>query len=99
MSYEPGALGRWPGLIPGVYPCKNCTGTVVVDGDAIAICDKCSTPSDALLTALGFRKLPNPLGVGRTADMTGASGGSDDRKRGGPIPPPEPGDQGRPLRF
>jgi len=99
MSYEPGALGRWPGLIPGSYECGNCHGTVIVDQDAVAVCNKCQTPSEALLWALGFRKLPSPLRVGKTADMTGATGGSDDRQRGGPIPPPEPGDQGRPLRF
>jgi len=35
MSYEPGALGRWPGLIPGSYECGNCHGTVIVDQDAV----------------------------------------------------------------
>src|SRR5262249_7460442 len=103
MSYEPGALGRWPGLVPGSYECGNCDGTVIVDGDAVAVCSKCQTPSEALLTALGFRKLPSPLRVGRTADTAGATGGVDDRKRGGEIPrsePPRPeGPGGRDLRL
>jgi hypothetical protein len=102
VTYEVGALGRWPGLIPGVYPCGNCAGTVVVDGDAVAVCNNCSTPSEALLTALGFRKLPSPLRVERSADQ-GAVGGTDNPQTRRPIPPPRPpapeGPGGRTLRL
>jgi len=47
------AWGRWPVLLPGAYTCGNCGGSVLVDEDAIAVCDTCSTPSDSLLHAIG----------------------------------------------
>jgi hypothetical protein len=94
-------LYRYPGLLAGSYPCQCANnGVVLVDGDAEAVCSRCSTGSEALIRLIGYIKLPNPLGVTREADQQGAVGGRDNRKRGGEIPPPPPSDPGsRPLRF
>jgi hypothetical protein len=97
-------LYLYPGLLPGSYPCQcGNNGVVLVDGDAEAVCSKCSTGSEALIRMLGYVKLPNPLRSVRTADQQGAVGGIDRRPRGGPVlvsePPRPDGPGGRDLRL
>lgn len=96
MSY---ALGRWPGLVPGSYTC-GCgnSGTVLVDDEAVAVCNKCAVPSDSILTSCGFRKMPHPLSVTFVPAPVGSPGGVDDRPRGKGKPQSKSDYEG-PLRF
>jgi hypothetical protein len=81
----------WPRLQPGSYPCTcGNAGTVVVDSDAVAYCNRRATPSDALEPLFGFPyKLPHQLRVQRTSEPT-EGGGTDDRPRGRKSPPEGP---------